>query len=761
MARGANQMSSKLALHCILDGPDEALVTAGMVGCKWVGNAPSIVRPDFISIFRQREAFDVVNDWMPHKTPEQAAEDWVGLQWGAVQGLHPLVYVEGPNEPTCKSPQQAAWLSRFEVRRMQIMLERGHPRCVIYNFSTGTPSLPGHDPDGEAIWGALSPALAHARANGHLLGLHEYGYHWDGWNLGRYRKVYNWLASGNQPGLVITEAGADGEHGPWKDPRYEQAFGNKSQAYLRQLQAYDGEAQKDPYLRAVFIFTKGSGGDAAWEPFNVGGQPEFINGLAQYIASEFDPGSGGDNMAKFTIGQSVWVLASGVKLLDEQGTQGQPPNDAAAPGSQGQVQDGPRTIKNAVRWYVQFNGRAGWAAEAGLTGTRPVAGLQYQGRKIRVQVKPHATPHPITAEVGGGNQVGTMLESSAFELCDEFAWAGKWRMHIISSRFATGWVDYKIGSDPLKASLSVHSDGDIDGQAMDGLALPDFEQAWVGPWPPQEQPPAEPPPVEPPPSIGKPPIFGPPDNLLPNGSFEQGGAGPWPNFPGSGSSAPSLVLERWSQPSDPFQWKQDQPSGVPEILPIQLGVQTPDSYLFYDQGQWCLKVFLDSQPGGAQFAWQVDLPAGTYEFAVPIFPDHWDKNHQRPNVSSDWYLGTQVAAWVGDLPDEQIPWQDGRSAPIGQYTVLKVPFQHLGGVARCRFAMFGCWGLKNNGWVVDGAWLRRTGGTEPPPPDGEMPDLEPELARVESVASMLEAQAGVLREQAALIRGKMSNGQNA
>jgi hypothetical protein len=115
---------------------------------------------------------------------------------------------------------------------------------VHCNFSMGTPNT------NPTAWPAFYPAIDAARANGGILGLHEYGTPMqqyfdaasgDGWLCGRYRKVYRQflIPSNRSLPLAITEAGVDGVAPVgWKNHF-------TSDQYMAQLQWYDSLMRAD------------------------------------------------------------------------------------------------------------------------------------------------------------------------------------------------------------------------------------------------------------------------------------------------------------------------------------------------------------------------------------------------------------------------------------------------------------------------------------------------------------------------------------
>ena len=161
-------MPSKLGTHGLGRGPSQSLIDAGMRVGKWVNSDPPANLPaGFTAIWRWVRPGDIVHDWLPAKTPEQAAVDWVSEQWEHIRYLPKTTYIEGQNEPSVWGTNSSAWYSSFEITRMQIMEARGY-RCCVGNWSTGRPPLPNEND----TWEAFVPALRYAAAHGHILGVH-------------------------------------------------------------------------------------------------------------------------------------------------------------------------------------------------------------------------------------------------------------------------------------------------------------------------------------------------------------------------------------------------------------------------------------------------------------------------------------------------------------------------------------------------------------------------------------------------------------
>lgn len=214
---------------------------------------------------------------------------------------HPAVdYWEGYNEPDVKG--RMAWYARFEAERVRAMAEHGL-RAAIGGFSAGVPEWEEFE--------AFLPAIRAAKEHGGILTLHEYDApvmdramgaglpgHPNHPDRGALALRYRWwyeeflIPRDLVIPLVISEAGVDGlvgnRPGPpdaqgWRDFRgYWAEIGLGSdplEAYLRQLDWYDRELQKDDYVIGWALFTVGAM-NPDWESYDV---TEYLRHIATRI----------------------------------------------------------------------------------------------------------------------------------------------------------------------------------------------------------------------------------------------------------------------------------------------------------------------------------------------------------------------------------------------------------------------------------------------------------------------------------------------
>lgn len=269
-------MSRKIGMHYLGRGVNQSMVDAGMRISKFVNNPPPVNRPaNFTTVFRWVESPDNLNDKY-NQSPELWAANWIEKQAEHFLDVPLSVYTEGVNEPDCESVSQAQWLNRFELERMKRMEAMGR-KCCIFNFGTGRPPLPVHDPNGSEIWTELLPALRYAKSHGHIMGMHGYSQDIDEWSMLRYRRVYNWLPADARPKLFIGEWGLDGkingQPARFRDSVWRSQFTDPDAAYMDLIRRYDAELMKDDYVLGFALYTLGNGANPNWQPFNIEGYP--------------------------------------------------------------------------------------------------------------------------------------------------------------------------------------------------------------------------------------------------------------------------------------------------------------------------------------------------------------------------------------------------------------------------------------------------------------------------------------------------------
>lgn len=780
-------MPSRVWGHGLGRGPTAEQIQAGATGGKWVNaGVPAGLPAGFKAIGRFVRQGDILNQWYPQVSPQQATQNYYSEQSHYIDTLPRGTYVENQNEPNL-TPQNAQWFWDHSLAWLKLMESMGLKGC-IGNFAKGNPARPianDNGTNGLAIWQPAVPVLRYAKANGHMLGWHAYGQvrgvsdpNW--WEYPyifyRFAEVYAWLPAEARVDLVINEWGLDDPLGQFRAEAWRNSLGgaDPNVVYFNMIRDYDWLVrQRYPYLKGFTIYTEGINSDPAWKDFDIEGTP-LVPMLTRYIQEQRnvqDDSGGGGDMGKFSAGQTVFVISSpdaSVKNLNDQTLGRQPIN------SEGRITESPgqpasAQVGNDLKWNVNFNsGPDGYVTEANLGTSKVDLSPEYQNRRIRARVKPHGTPHAVLTTPNGA-QVGSLQESSAFELITEYGWYdGEWWLKADgSSRIPKGWLRYKVGNDAEHDSLEIYSNGEIDGVKMDGKPFPDFEKPWPGVWPPVSQPPVEPPPPPPPP---EPPPIG-EDAVL---SFEAGhtavtGSIQKPNGwemtyrrPGETGFIPQklqggrlipAIVER--DPEVRLLRRQDIP---PTEHPGQSGAIMLD-------GDHCLKI-----QGGSysiQFAKVIEAePGDLIRVQVPALLETKDKSTVPSGLEPDHWVATLVLTVDGESDDDAVDYRiydnmrgvheiPGLTRDWNLFEVEAV----AGETNILYYTQQANWLPNPHG--VDG-FLDRIivevipSGEEPPeePPPGELPDIEPELERLESVADMLEAQAEIIRGQIAVLRSK-------
>jgi len=234
------------------------------------------------TIFVGRMILDQEPDFnAPALDPLRAARDHCDrvLPWAERMG-ETYSFWQGVNEPIVQSAEAMKRYADFEAERTRLMDGHGF-RVVVGSFSVGNPEL--------AYWHDFLPALEAARQYNGALALHEYAWptldrDWP-WYLLRHRKVYDGDLDHNWEGLpahlktlplLITECGLDGLI-EQPSPRGWRALYSASQ-YLQQLDWYDAELQKDPYVVGAALYCFATP-DPRWKSYDL--WPDLAQTLAQ------------------------------------------------------------------------------------------------------------------------------------------------------------------------------------------------------------------------------------------------------------------------------------------------------------------------------------------------------------------------------------------------------------------------------------------------------------------------------------------------
>ena len=293
---------SKLGLHTLNPGPAisfvEAVHDAGahIALVKALDNFGYLrevkqISPETIAIARSNcnqavepggdpasVAQAVMNEHMPHWAWEADIVDYWEIQ--------------NENDPPTIAGH--VWLAEMYIAAMQIAEENGH-KLAIFSYSTGVPQW--HE------WEAIveTGVFARAKAGGHILALHEYGwpttdYRWGeatedlppyedrGVLTGRYRYLYrDFLIPRDEViPLAITESGLDPLIG---GPSGE---GSRKERFVDEMMWYDTKLREDDYVIGATMFTLGGYGSWAsydYEELLWPGHPYGGQNFLDYIVS--------------------------------------------------------------------------------------------------------------------------------------------------------------------------------------------------------------------------------------------------------------------------------------------------------------------------------------------------------------------------------------------------------------------------------------------------------------------------------------------
>lgn len=160
-------------------------------------------------------------------------------------------------QKAAQNPHIKAWQIYNEIngdwdgqadRLIAIMNQYGHEfQFVIFNCADGTPPYPSED--GGVAYAAIARACVVAKAGGHMLGLHGYGFDIED-HLFRYRDLAEYLRVRNALcDIVLTEYGPD-----------EGTFIGDL-AFMTWCRMVDAELMKDDYIIGAALWTMGRG---AW-----------------------------------------------------------------------------------------------------------------------------------------------------------------------------------------------------------------------------------------------------------------------------------------------------------------------------------------------------------------------------------------------------------------------------------------------------------------------------------------------------------------
>jgi hypothetical protein len=217
--------------------------------------------PSTVVIFRAQND-DQGNEWgdgpgsMYTGDPEQAARDWMAAMM-PIWARNPAHYYTPLNEQDPATLEGFRWINAFTIECLKIAEANGY-KLALHAFSAGNPKTVDNPSIGAPYsrydaWRELLPSLQLAKANGHILLLHEYGLSFATMRESaphlalRYRGSYRYLRQHNaDPLLVISEASTG------------VGFqGNDPQIWLQDVEWYDSELMKDRCVIGCCLYQLG------------------------------------------------------------------------------------------------------------------------------------------------------------------------------------------------------------------------------------------------------------------------------------------------------------------------------------------------------------------------------------------------------------------------------------------------------------------------------------------------------------------------
>ena len=209
--------------------------------------------------------------------PIKTARDWM-KEMMPMWALNRAHYYAPLNEQDPAQIEGFTWLNAFMSECMNIAEANGY-KLALYAFSGGNPKdvlqpASGRPFTRDDAWRELIPSLQQAKANGHILLLHEYGFDFVTLKNSapylalRYRHAYRLLAQHDaDPPLVIAEASAG------------VGYTGHAEEWLDDVKWYDSEIMKDRAVIGCCLY-------------QLGGAENFVSQmpkLADYISQTPTP----------------------------------------------------------------------------------------------------------------------------------------------------------------------------------------------------------------------------------------------------------------------------------------------------------------------------------------------------------------------------------------------------------------------------------------------------------------------------------------
>lgn len=294
------------------------------------------VRPPFVKMLDPGEDGNVLAGWCKARGVETIGRNFFGdgqhLSGGDLRSninevrnlamrCPNIGYWELHNE-AWDQPGDMARYSDASLEFMAVMESLGR-KAVIGCFAQGTPEVTGDNPSLE--WSEYLPAVKHAIAHGHILGLHEYsGPFMDfevGWHCLRYRKALAILASLGADvarlKVAITESGIDDVWGrpgplgkgykPFNGTEWSRPPASQHGDYAGQLLWYGNELSRDRQIVGWVDFGwADESGD--WGDFDLSTDPAMLQRVT--ILQRQLPGASSGGPAMPTLNDALFTEAA-------------------------------------------------------------------------------------------------------------------------------------------------------------------------------------------------------------------------------------------------------------------------------------------------------------------------------------------------------------------------------------------------------------------------------------------------------------------
>lgn len=262
-------MTLKLAPHWMLGGSGlSRWLQAGCTSVKYAGAYPQgepIDDNKIVARVLNQDTFHLFSD-----TPERAAKKYIEEELSPVIRANPHLHTfEALNEPDWKdddnpanTPRVMAWVCEFLYHSAKRLRDR-NIIPVVGNWSVGNPDY--------FAWNYSEWMLRATKDSGAIIGRHGYG-PLDRDYAYRYEKDAEIFTGLGYPEVkfYLTEVGLDNvlHFTPWKT-----YYGNTTAGFERYwrewIVPFELRIRRDARVLGAHLFTLGTGGSNAWDPFDV------------------------------------------------------------------------------------------------------------------------------------------------------------------------------------------------------------------------------------------------------------------------------------------------------------------------------------------------------------------------------------------------------------------------------------------------------------------------------------------------------------